>query len=70
MPYRSQMISQNSQTVPYERNNIRIHRSTSSLLLGVVSAAVAFPVVVLAISLSVFLPQEKWEEFWDKFIEM
>ena len=38
-------------------------------LVGVCSAAIALPLVTLAIMLSVFLPQEKWEEFWDKFLE-
>ena len=43
----------------------RIYR----LVLGVCSAAIALPLVSLAILLSVFLSQEKWEEFWDKFLE-
>ena len=39
------------------------------LLLGICSAAVALPLFTLAIVFSVFLPQEKWDEFWDEFLE-
>ena len=39
------------------------------LFLGICSVAIALPLLVLAIIFSVFLPQEKWEEFWDEFLE-
>ena len=39
------------------------------LLLGICSAVIALPLFALAIVLSAFFPQEKWEEFWDEFLE-
>ena len=42
---------------------------TADLLLGVCSAAIAFPLITLVIMFSIFFPEHKWEEFWDKFLE-
>ena len=61
--------------LPFLQTNWTIDRhkhkhSTADLLLGIVSAAIAFPIIMLAIAISVFLPQKKWEEFWDKFLEI
>ncbi|MCC0177053.1 hypothetical protein I4641_08695 [Waterburya agarophytonicola K14] len=42
---------------------------TFDLVLGVFTAAIAFPLVSLTIVLSVFFSDDRWEEFWDKFLE-
>ena len=54
-------------SLPSHSNNISSR--FFHLLLGICSAAIALPFVTSAIVFSVFLPQEKWEEFWDKFLE-
>ena len=38
-------------------------------VLGICSAVIIFPVIYLAVMFSVFVTDEKWEEFWDKFLE-
>jgi|GEM_PF-3053062 len=71
MTYRLQSLSKKyHQILPDSKGETYQQRTNSSLLLGIVSAAIAFPIIILAVSLSVFLPQERWEEFWDKFLEV
>ena len=70
MFYLSSFIPSNSNFAADKQERVSTKRSISNVLLGVVSAAIAFPLVAFAIALSVFLPQEKWEEFWDKFLEV
>ncbi len=69
MTYRLQSLPEKSSVLLDSKGETYKQRSSSSWLLGIVSAAIAFPLIVLAIAFSVFLPQEKWEEFWDKFLE-
>jgi hypothetical protein len=42
---------------------------TLDFILGVCSAAVALPFVTLIVLSSTFFSKDKWEEFWDKFLE-
>ena len=69
MSYWSSLIPRNFNLAANKQDRVSTKQNTSNFLLGVVSAAIAFPIVTLAIALSVFLPQEKWEEFWDEFLE-
>ena len=39
-----------------------------NLLLGICGTAIALPLITGAVLLSMFLPQGKWEEFWDSFL--
>ena len=70
MSYWLSFIPSNSNFAANKQDRVSTKRSVLDFLLGVVSAAIAFPLIMLAIAVSVFLPQEKWEEFWDKFLEV
>ena len=61
--------------LPFLQTNWTIDRhkhkhSTANLLLGIVFATTAFPFLASAIAFSFFVSQEKWEEFWNKFLEV
>lgn len=48
---------------------VNLIRSKSNLLLGLISALLALPIITLIVMSSAFVSQQKWEEFWDLFLE-
>lgn len=52
-----------------ENQAIHVPVKTFDLILGVFSAVIALPFVTLIVLSSAFFSKDKWEEFWDKFLE-
>lgn len=63
-----------SRLVPSSKNTkvaqkqVKTSPKIVNLLLGICSAAIALPLITGAVLFSVFLPDGKWEEFWDSFL--
>jgi len=53
-----------------EYQQIHVKPKPFDLILGVSSAVIAFPLVTIIILFSAFFTEDKWEEFWDKFLEV
>ena len=53
-----------------EHQPIHLKPKPFDLILSVCSAAIALPLVTIIILSSAFFAEDKWEEFWDKFLEV
>ena len=40
----------------------------SSFIIGALIVVIAFPFIVALMFVSLIVPQDKWEEFWDLFL--
>lgn len=59
-------ISENSRSSLDPERTYTFNKSFD-LVVGIATAAIAFPIVALTILVGNFCSQEKWEEFWDNF---
>ena len=44
--------------------------NTFDLLLGVLAAIAATPLIVSIVFAGVFIPETEWNDFWDEFLEL
>ena len=66
----SSLIQNKDGATLFDNKTIYTSGRTFDLVLGVFTAAIAFPLISLTIVLSVFFSDATWEEFWDKFLEI
>ena len=63
----SHLVSSSANTKLAEKK-VKTYPKIFKLLLGIGSAAIALPLITGAVLLGAFLPDGKWQEFWDSFL--
>lgn len=55
----------------YRKNSLSsTEPSTKTNLIGLLTVAIAFPLLLLLWLLSFIVPQKQWEKFWDAYLEL